>query len=781
MSGPLEGLLVIDASPIGPGSIAAMVLADYGARVVKVEPPQAASAPWSDVHSVWDRNKWSLILDLDADDDRTTFERLLLRADVLIDAFDELAEQRYGLADDRIAATFPRLVRASISTYGRGGPWSDRPGDPALLAARLGVMAEQDGPRPGPHFLGHPSTLYSTAMLTAMGALASLRARAVTGRGQRVDSSILDGVLALSTMNWWWNEAGASYLARTGTDLGFGRSRIITDLFQCGDGEWLVIHTGGTGGFKRAMDLLGIGECVREIPGLETSVPLDDEEYHAARVLAPAAFGAKPRAEWVSLFHAADLAALPVFRPTEVFDDDQVVHDGIIVDLDDPVLGHVRQVGRCIDYAISGGAAMRPAPIPGADDGRLGDLLAEHAPQPDVVGEPGALAHPLDGVRVLDFSTYFAGPYAARLLSDLGADVIKIEAIEGDPMRPLPDPFEGAQRGKRTIAVDLKSPAGLRAVHELVATADVVMHNFRPGKAEKVGIGYEQLKALRPELVYCYLPGFGSSGPKSGLKSFAPLLSGFVGNFFEGAGDGQPPVRRVIGNEDYYNGLGGAVAVLMAIVCRDRTGRGQALESPQLRSALFATSHNFVDAAGTVHRPFVLDADQYGLHPLHRLYPTSDGHLCIACHEAADFTRLAVELGVQSAIDDVGLVDELTKSFAELTTEHAFARLDAAGVPCEIAIDYPLMPELLWDEWLTETSRVIEQHHPQWGWLREIGVLVRPAATPAAVKGHGPMLGEHTVELLDELGYSSEAVEELLTTRACVAYTAPSPPAEAAS
>ncbi|HRE02770.1 MAG TPA: CoA transferase, partial [Ilumatobacteraceae bacterium] len=89
------------------------------------------------------------------------------------------------------------------------------------------------------------------------------------------------------------------------------------------------------------------------------------------------------------------------------------------------------------------------------------------------------------------------------------------------------------------------------------------MHNFRPGKAEPVGIGEQTLRAIRPDLVYCYLPGFGSSGPKSRLKSFAPLLSGFVGNFFEGAGAGEPPVRRVIGNEDYYNGLGGAVAVLM--------------------------------------------------------------------------------------------------------------------------------------------------------------------------------------------------------------------------
>jgi crotonobetainyl-CoA:carnitine CoA-transferase CaiB-like acyl-CoA transferase len=496
-------------------------------------------------------------------------------------------------------------------------------------------------------------------------------------------------------------------------------------------------------------------------------VPLDDDEYHAARVLAPAAFAARDRAEWIELFHAADLAALPVFRPTEVFDDDQVAHDRIVVDIEDPVLGSIRQVGRCVDYAATPSEPLTGAPRPGEHDDRLGELIAGTPPQPRPNGEPAVVAHPLAGVRILDFSTYFAGPYAARLLSDLGADVIKVEAIEGDPMRPLPDPFEGAQRGKRTIAVDLKSRAGLQVVHDLVATADVVMHNFRPGKAEKAGIGYEQLKALRPDLIYCYLPGFGSSGPKSSLKSFAPLLSGFVGNFFEGAGDGEPPVRRVMGNEDYYNGLNGAVAVLIALVCRDRTAQGQALESPQLRSALFCTTHNVRAADGTVHRPFVLDADQYGLGPFLRLYPTSDGHVCIACRSTGDVAQLRAATGVGAGEADPAAA--LGSWFAARTAQDAFDALERAGVPCEIALDYPLMPELLWDEWLVETNRVLEQHHPTWGWLREIGVLVRLSQTPPAVKGHGPMLGEHTRELLGELNYDEAAVQGLLASRACVA------------
>jgi crotonobetainyl-CoA:carnitine CoA-transferase CaiB-like acyl-CoA transferase len=791
LRGPLEGLLVFDASWTAPGAITSMLLADYGARVVKVERPDTEARPRPDgslahevlARKVWDRNKWSIALDVAAPADRERLHRLLGNADVFIESYGPGRAEQLGVGHGQLAAVNPRLVHASITGYPIGSPWSDRPGYDALVAARIGEMGEQDGPSKRPHFLGHPSTLYSTALLTASGVLAALRARHHTGRGQRVDASLLDGVMALSTMNWWWNEKEVSYLARSGTELGFGRSRIITDLFVCGDGEWLVIHTGGTGGFKRAMDILGVGDRIREIPGLETAVELNDEEHHAARVLAPAAFAARPRAEWIELFHAADLAALPVQRPTEVMADEQVAYSNLLVDVPDADLGTLRQVGRCITFSLSQPLGPQPAPARDQHRAEVEALAAmPRSAQSDAAGSDTArLAHPLEGLRILDFSSYFAAPYAARLLSDLGADVIKVEATTGDLMRPLPDPFEGAQRGKRTIAVDLKDPRGLQIVDDLVRTADVVMHNFRPGKAESAGIGYERLKALRPDLVYCYLPGFGSSGPKAHLKSFAPLLSGFVGLFYEGAGQGQPPVRRVMGNEDYYNGLCGAAAVLMAIECRYRTGQGQLVESAQLNSALFATSHNFLDGSGRPQLPFVLDPDQLGWDPLYRLYATADGWLCVACVGRRARAALANALGVEGSVGTLGvetgdgddaaaLGRALGERLATMTSDEAFAWLDAAGVPCEIALDYPLMPELLWDEWLLGHDRVLEQQHPLWGYVREIGELIHTTDPPPVRRGTGPLLGEHTREILSELGYDGDTITTLHADGVCVVH-----------
>ena len=181
---------------------------------------------------------------------------------------------------------------------------------------------------------------------------------------------------------------------------------------------------------------------------------------------------------------------------------------------------------------------------------------------------------------MLDFSSFFATAYGAKLLSDLGADVIKVETLSGDQMRPMPDLFEASNRGKRNLAVDLKSAAGREVVARLVATADVVMHNLRPGKAEKLGIGHAELVRVRPDLVYCYLPGFGSAGPKAPLKSFAPLVSGFTGLLYEGAGEGNPPIRRVMGNEDYYNGFLGAVGGAAGPRAPRPHGRGAVRREP---------------------------------------------------------------------------------------------------------------------------------------------------------------------------------------------------------
>jgi crotonobetainyl-CoA:carnitine CoA-transferase CaiB-like acyl-CoA transferase len=760
MPGPLEGLTVLDSGWGAPTAIAGLILADFGARVIKVERPGGGPDLTAVTRSTWDRGKWSIELDPRSERGRADLLGLLDAADVFIESYGA-GRVPPGLRYEDVHADRPALVYCSMTGYGRSGPWSDRPGFDALVAARFGATAEQLGHRPGPTFLGHPSISYVSGLMAAISILAAVRVRNLTGLGQLVDASVLDGLLAQSPMNWWYNEGGLSYLARTGETKGFGRTRLVTDVFRCRDGEYMMIHTGGAGSFKRAMDILGVGEGIRTVPGLEMAEPLDDTEYHIAREVVPTRFLDRPRQEWLQRFQTADIAAQPVNRPCEVFDDDQVRHAGLIVAVEDPVHGTLRQVGPTATFSKTPADVPAPAPRLGQHNDRLGDLTTAPARSAPTRAD---VRLPLDGIRILDFSSFFATAYGGRLLSDLGADVIKVEAPSGDQLRPAPDPFEACQRGKRNFCVDLQSREGRAVVLDLVRTSDVVLHNLRPGKAERLGIGYDQLRAIRKDLVYCYFPGFGSSGPKAHMKSFAPLISGLSGLLYEGAGEGNPPIPRVMGNEDYYNGFLGAAVTLMALLHRDRTGIGQYVEQPQLHACLFAMTHHCRNSSGAALSSLTLDPEQLGWSPLYRIYRTSDGAVCIACVGARAFDRLRVALDLRAGRNDEGLATELENHFAALTEAEAFALLEKNSVPVEIVARDPFLPDFLWFPWPAETGRVFEQQHPQYGYLRELGMFSHLSETPGINKGPAALLGQHTGEILAELGYSDTRTRELLST-----------------
>jgi crotonobetainyl-CoA:carnitine CoA-transferase CaiB-like acyl-CoA transferase len=558
----------------------------------------------------------------------------------------------------------------------------------------------------------------------------------------------------------------------------FGHTRLVTGMFECADGLFMQIHTGGPGGFRSAMEVLGFADRMQQVKGPEMATPLNDEEYQIARVEIFERTKTRPRADWIAAFHAADVAALPVLEPAEVLLDDQVAFVGQRVDLPDPDFGTIRQAAPAVRFGTSPPATPRPAPAIGADNDRLDELLSRR-PAALTGGRP--IAHALEGLRVLDFSSFFACGFAGRLMSDLGADVIKIETPDGDQMRPLPDVFDAAQRGKRGIVLNLKSPEGLAAAHRLVATADVVMHNLRPGKADKLGIGYETLKAINPRLIYAYLPGYGSTGPKALLKSFAPLVSGWTGLLYEGGGKGNPPTRSVFGNEDYNNGFLGAAAVLMAVEKRHHSRTGDYVECPQLHSSLWTTSEHFLDADDRVVYGMRLDQGQTGFSALDRIYRAEDGWVCIAARADPAFAALARAIGRPELVDDprfatprdrtandAALGEIVAGFFTGKTAQDAFATLDAAGVPTEIARETSWVKSVLHEPWAEATNRVFEDKASIYGHIREFGLFNRLSATPGIKRGSAPRLGEHTREILAEAGFSTAEIDDLFARRIAI-------------
>ncbi|MBW8812646.1 MAG: CoA transferase [Caulobacterales bacterium] len=775
--GPLEDVLVVDASWGGAGSIASLLLADNGATVIKIERPGESRRGVDLLRLAWERGKKSIELDLHAAQDREVLFGLLARADVFLESFGAGRAAAFGLDYATLAERFPRLIQGSITGFGHDGPWRDEPGYDAIVAAKLGLMVEQTSAgREGPIFLGHPHISYGTGFVMGISLLAALRARHHTGQGQFVDVSLLDGVLAQSPMNHWWHPQGLSFVeVSEGRRVGFGRKRLITASFECADGEFIQIHTGGQGGFKSVMEVFGFGEICQEVPGSDMSLPLNDEEFTIAREYIPEAFSQRPRAEWIPLFQARDVAVLPVLRQGQVLEDEQVVFADQVMTVEHPTLGRLRQAAPPLAFAKSPLTRPTPAPVAGRDDAEVRALATASRPGPasTPAAQPRPLRHALEGLRVIDFASFFATGYGAKILSDLGADVILIEPLGGDQMRPLPNPFEAAQRGKRSIALDLKSPEGRRIAHDLARTADAVVHNQRPGKAGKIGLDYETLSALNPRLVYCHLPGFGNRGPKAHAKSFAPLQSGFTGLLYEGAGAGNKPVRSVEGNEDYYNGLLGAFAVLAGLQHRNRTGEGQYIESPQLHSSLFVTSHHFLGPNGESLTALPLDADQTGWSPTYRLYRTADHWICIAGVGDAAFTRLSAALDLPPELvarcetedarreDAAELAEAIGARLIALSSQEAAQRLRSARVACEVPAREPMVPKLFFDDWAQATGRVFEQDSPLHGTIREVGHYMRLSSTPPQRKGAAPALGQHTADILAELGYSPDRIAEL--------------------
>ncbi|MBL4612275.1 MAG: CoA transferase [Emcibacter sp.] len=775
MSGPLKDLIVIDASQVMPGCIASLLLNDHGADVVKIEPTGGTYFAHELIRKGWDRGKKSVELDFDNADHLTKIKTLAATADIFIHSLEQPEAVKLGLDADSLNKENPGLIICALTAYGQDTPYADRPYGESLVAARFGGMLEKNSPyREGPLYMGHPALHYGQGFLAVIDILTALRARHQNGEGQGVEASLFDAFLAQSPMNWWWQEDGISYIKRpakaNNKGTSFGHTRLVTGLFECANKEYIQIHTGGIGGFKRTMTILGFGDRIRTIDGPEMGIPLSDDEYQVARVEIYEAMKDKTRAEWLKLFHADDIAALPVLRPAEVLLDEQVEFVGQRIEIKDDDYGTIHQAAPAIRFRQAGAVTVTPAPKVGKNNSELDSLLARPKKTAPLPTTGKKVTHPLDGIRILDFSSFFACGYAGRMMSDLGADVIKIETPAGDQMRPLPDPFVGCQRGKRGIVVNLKTPEGLEIIKKLVATADVVMHNMRPGKAEKLGIGYDALSAIKPDLIYAYLPGYGSTGPKSKLKSFAPLVSGFCGLLYEGAGKGNAPIPSVYGNEDYNNGFLGTVGVLMALENRAKTGKGDYLECPQVHSSLFTSSEHFLDSNRETVYGLRMDKDQMGFNALDRLYQTKDGWICISCCANDRFAALCQAIAQPELVNDPrfdtprnrsansdALAEILQPFFAGLSKAEAFSRLDNAGAAIEIAADNHWLPSFIKDEkWAEDTNRVFDQPTSIHGHIREIGLFTRLSKTPGARKGTAPKLGEHTCEVLRELGYSEE-------------------------
>jgi crotonobetainyl-CoA:carnitine CoA-transferase CaiB-like acyl-CoA transferase len=392
------------------------------------------------------------------------------------------------------------------------------------------------------------------------------------------------------------------------------------------------------------------------------------------------------------------------------------------------------------------------------------------------VGHPdsaGGLTLPLDGFRVVEVASYVTGPYAASLLADMGADVIKVEPPgQGDPFRSwgemgIAPTFRGVNYSKRSIALDLRSPKGREVVTRLVQNADVFIENFRPGAAERLGIGYDDLRAVNERLVYCSISGFGSSGPyrdRPGYDTIGQALSGLLGLLT----DLDDPQPMGVSLSDHVTGVFAAYGILGALVGRERTGRGRKVETSLLQATTAFLAENaarfLADGGETPTR-----ASRAKLAQVYA-FVAGDGlsfvvHLssppkfwealtdAIGRPDLRSDARFADRKGRVSNYDELRAV--LTQTFAAGTRDEWVTKLQAADVP---AAPIQRMDEVFSDPQVRSLGLVRNLMHPTLGSMRLVGGAVSIGPDRA---GPPPLLGEHTASVLRELGYTDAQIGDL--------------------
>ncbi len=348
------------------------------------------------------------------------------------------------------------------------------------------------------------------------------------------------------------------------------------------------------------------------------------------------------------------------------------------------------------------------------------------------------------------------------ILGDLGMDVVKVEPVTGDGMRMAATPFFGCQRGKRDLALDLKSPEGLEIALALVGTADVVHHNMTKGTASRLQLDYAACQAARDDIIYCNTYAYGLEGPLSHFGGLDPLYQASSGIEHElgATNHGHDPLYYRYGMCDAANALLSIVGVLEALVHRERTGEGQELWTSLMDGGAVFSSDTLLLPDGTPAMRPKLDAGQHGFGWAYRIYETDDNWVCVAAltAEHRDAFLAAVGVDPQVEADPTPAIEAAMRTKNAVMWSHA---LDDAGVPNEITLDIQNGMIGLFDSDLVDLGMVAEYEHPTMGRMRQFGELVHFSETPGLIRGPAPRVGEHSREILEDLGFSGKEQDAL--------------------
>ena len=797
MAQVFDGITVLDFTAGMPGGIATMVMSDFGAEIIKVEPPGGEKFKEWPGAIQWNRGKKSVTLDLKSPEGREKAQRLARLSDVVVESFRPDVTQRLGIDYETLSAGHPELIYASLTGFGVQGPYANYKGYDAVVAAKSGrmMMFARQNPREGPNYVVVQGACHSAATALIRGITAALYVREKTGRGQKVETSILKTITTYDNVSWIHAQMIEKDPATHTPDptVGVGRPNPTGYLSaRTKDGRWIQLGNIVERLFRSMIHSLDM-DFIYEDPRYKTAPDLAQEDVESLERMMLERLQEKTLDEWMDMFvnRAGDVAAEPYMTSEQGLDHPQIVHNGHVRDVYDPRVGKMRQLGPMVMMKGTPGSPKGPAPDPGQHTEEVLALLDEAA-RKATDGATGSMPkHPLEGVTLLDLGTVINGPLGCALVAELGARVIRIEAPDGDWGRHS---IQGlsvhrTMAGSEGVCLNLKTPEGQEIVHKLAAKADLLLHSMRPGAPERTGIGYEQLAKINPNLVYLYAGGYGSTGPYSHRPSMAPIAGAASGGGVSQMGrDNFPSPDQVLtideiaavarklkrandGTADHNTAMVNSVGLLLGLYARERTGEAQYVESTMIAANAYANADDFYSHQGKPSRPLP-DREGYGTNALYRLYQAKSGWVFLGCPFEEEWEALCKTIGRPDLIEDPrfasrearqkhddSLVDELGRVFATREPLEWEKLLTDADVACVKAEDRGMYFFFNEDPHVRENGLLTEVEAARHGKFWRYTPVVGFSKTPGKA-GPGPLKGQHTRPILQELGYTDEQISD---------------------
>ncbi len=750
MARALDGIRVIDFGQWLAGPLTALLLADQGAEVMHIDPP--GGPRWQTPANVTlQRGKQRLVLDLKTRADRAYARTLIDSADVLIENFRPGVMDRLGLGWETVRRD--RLIYCSLPGFASDDPRATMPAWEGVLAAATGTYTSgatsssrstlsqpAASAQEQPRFNALPLASEFGALAAAVAIVMALIARERDGLGQRLEVPLFDAMFLAF---------GASGLLVNGAPAGGRPADPWSGTYQCRDGAMVLLNLATPRFVRRFLEATGMLEAWTTKGYLEPDRLVHDSAlWVQQRQELSALLRTRTAEEWDVLATEMLLPLTRIRTSAAWMASPHAQGTGIIVPADDPQYGRMLLPGPSIRLSGS------PSTVPAAE-------------RPAVIRESATtsrLTAALEGFRIVDTTQVLAGPTAARTLAEFGAEVIKINNPweEGAGYRWQVHRYHtDVNRGKRTILIDLKCAEGLDILWRLVGSAEAFLQNLRLGVAERLGIGYEQVRAHKPDIVYLSVSAFGYGGPWQYRPGYEPNAQSIAGMQARMGGDADRPSGQPFAVNDYCTGLLGAFGLGLGLLHRLKSGEGQRVETSLGHAATFLQLPYLQTYAGKVwDEPSGPQAQGWG--PLQRLYRAADAWFFLGAQEA-QIERLAAIPGVQGVHGLTGapLEARLEACFRGKPANEWVRLLVEAGMG---AHTLGSVTQLMQDPWAVAHGLSVTRRHRDGSLITTIGPPARLSRTPAVPGRPVSPPGGDAEEVLAMIGMADK-LDELVEKR----------------